>query len=63
MKIFNFGLPRTGTKSISKALEILGYKSWHYGIPDDLYIIDNVLLNYKVLNTYDDFGDMTICIY
>ncbi len=29
-KIINLGLPRTGTQSLHKALQILGYSSRHY---------------------------------
>lgn len=39
-KVFGIGLSRTGTMSLTQALETLGYKTVHY--PKDLSVIDKV---------------------
>lgn len=41
MKIFGIGLSRTGTSSLSLAMEILGYKSKHYLSNNPISDIDN----------------------
>lgn len=58
MKVYGTGLPRTGTTSLSKALEILGYEVVHYcpitnpntlsqlrGAQHEAYVSSEFLLN------------------
>lgn len=59
-KIFCIGLSKTGTKSISKALEILGYTGTHYMSPEKylLPLLANrnpALFNWRPLLWYNDF--------
>jgi hypothetical protein len=44
-KIINIGLNRAGSTSLNKAMEILGYKSAHYKLPDGTKIRDIVERN------------------
>jgi hypothetical protein len=46
-KIFGIGLSRTGTTSLHRALEILGYRSVHYPPPDS---IDALLEDHDALS-------------
>jgi hypothetical protein len=39
-KVFGIGLSRTGTTSLNKALEILGYSSRHY--PEDMNVFEKI---------------------
>ena len=59
-KIFGIGLSKTGTTSLTKALEILGYKSIHH--PQNwLKINDGKLdFDYKQIEKYDTFTDIEI---
>ena len=59
MKIFGVGLHRTGTKSLSSALEVLGFRVIHY--PDDSrteYELKNGCKYLSVLNDYDALTDL-----
>ncbi len=47
-KVFGIGLSKTGTKSLVKALKILGYKSVHYP------------RNLNVLKNYDAAADISV---
>ena len=55
-KIFCIGLSRTGTKSLTNALNILGYKAIHF---PDIYDYNEgeLKLNTKILKKYDAFVD------
>lgn len=71
--IIGIGLPRTGTRSLAKALDILGYRGSHHceligqrNAPrlTDNYIIDNSIYNrLPSLITNDDLFIMTIRDY
>jgi len=60
MKIFGIGLSKTGTTSLTQALEILGYKAIH----NPSYLLnyqDDVLsLNYAEVSQYDVLTDIQI---
>ena len=58
-KIFNIGLSKTGTTSLTKALQVLGYKTKHY--PSVRYI-PHMLLHIKSnqLKNYDAFTDIPV---
>ena len=64
MKIFGIGLSRTGTKSLTKALNSLGFNILHYPIDEVTY---NELQegNYKlsILEDCDGITDLTIVSY
>jgi len=59
-KVFGIGLSRTGTTSLSEALTILGYKSWHF--PGPLLTIDHgeLRLNYNRIKYWDAINDTPI---
>jgi Sulfotransferase domain len=52
-KIFGIGLSRTGTTSLNKALEILGYKSFHF--PPLVRILD-------IMEEYDAATDTPVAV-
>ena len=63
-KIFCIGLSRTGTKSLTAALYILGYNIIHY--PHDKKIFEELSngdCNFSLLNDYDGISDITISPY
>lgn len=64
MKIFGIGLSKTGTKSLTKALNILGYNIYHYPIDEVTYkelISGNC--NLSILNHCDGITDITVVPY
>lgn len=64
MKIFGIGLSRTGKKSLTKALTILGFKILHYPIDQTLY--DELIRGYynlSILNNVDGITDITVAPY
>lgn len=63
-KIFCIGLSRTGTKSLTVALYILGYNIIHY--PSDNATFEDLSsgnYNFSVLKDYDGISDITISPY
>ncbi|NIQ13131.1 MAG: hypothetical protein GTO02_01590, partial [Candidatus Dadabacteria bacterium] len=59
VKIFGIGLSRTGTTSLNKALEILGYKSIHW--PSNNQILTDICdgrFKWDILQTYDALTDI-----
>jgi len=60
MKVFGIGLSRTGTKSLTKALSILGYRSAHFDIGvKALRQTDNGLaFDYSLLTDWDSLTDI-----
>lgn len=59
MRIFGLGLSRTGTSSLSRALEILGYRSNHY--PSVSYRFGHFFgLKRQDLRNFDAFSDISI---
>ena len=63
-KIFGIGLSRTGTKSLSFALNMLGFKVAHS--PDDKITLKELLAgkyNFSILNDFDGITDITVAPY
>ena len=60
MKIFGIGLSRTGTKSLSEALGIMGFKTAHYPCDRKTYI-ELTTGNYtlSILKKFDGITDIT----
>ncbi len=63
-KIFCIGLSRTGTKSLTTALYILGYNVIHY--PSDEDTLNDLIegnYNFNILRDYDGISDITVSPY
>ena len=63
-KVFGLGLSRTGTRSLSSALEILGFDTVHY--PIDAETLDTLSRGdgkFPLLDIYDGMTDITVCPY
>lgn len=61
MKVFGIGLSRTGTKSLTMALNMLGINVVHY--PDDETILQDLMAakyDFSILNDYDGITDITV---
>jgi hypothetical protein len=60
-KIFGLGLSRTGTKSLTSALTVLGYRISHY--PNDrttLKELQSAIYQFSILQDYDGITDITV---
>lgn len=63
-RVFVIGLSKTGTTSAVKALEILGFKTFHHPPCYELDFALNLKFNWHWwLNKYDAFGDIPITLY
>jgi hypothetical protein len=63
-KIFGIGLSRTGTKSLTLALNMLGFKVAHY--PDDEITLKELMAgkyNFSLLKDFDGITDITVAPY
>jgi hypothetical protein len=63
-KIFGLGLSRTGTKSLTSALHILGFKVIHY--PEDettFRELSEGYHNFSLLQTFDGITDITVSAF
>lgn len=60
-KVFGLGLSRTGTRSLTIALQIMGYDVVHYPIDDETFE-DLAEANYafRILEHYDGITDITV---
>lgn len=61
MKVFGIGLSRTGTKSLTMALNMLGINVIHY--PDNDTILQELITgnyNFSILHDYDGITDITV---
>lgn len=59
-KIFGIGLSRTGTRSLTSALQILGWDCSHYPIDDDTYTeLANGQYDLSLFKDYDGLTDIT----
>ena len=59
-KIFGLGLSRTGTRSLTAALQVLGFDTSHYPIDEDTYIeLANAQYDLTLLRFYDGLTDIT----
>jgi hypothetical protein len=64
MKVFGIGLSRTGTKSLTMALNQLNFKVIHY--PSDQTILNELEsgnYNFSVLKEFDGITDITVAPY
>ena len=64
MKIFGIGLSRTGTKSLTAALQLLGYRIVHF--PHDRKTINELTsgkFNFTLLKDKDGITDITVAPY
>lgn len=52
-KVFGIGLSRTGTSSLAKALQMLGYRAIHYPKLNHIF---------ELANKYDAMTDTTVCV-
>lgn len=63
-KVFGLGLSRTGTRSLTTALQILGYDPVHYPIDPDTYNeIANGQYDLTLLKHHDGITDITVAQY
>lgn len=58
MKIFGIGLPRSGTSSLNRALQLLGYRAKHF--PHIEEEIKNGNYHLTILETYDALTDAPV---
>lgn len=59
-KIFGLGLSRTGTRSLTSALQVLGYDCSHYPIDEDTYTeLSHAQYDLTLLKYYDGLTDIT----
>jgi integrase len=63
-KIFGIGLSRTGTKSLTRALEVLGFRIAHYPIDRRTYKeLYTGQYNFSLLQEKDGITDITVSPY
>ncbi|MBN36011.1 MAG: hypothetical protein CMM46_14790 [Rhodospirillaceae bacterium] len=63
-KVFGIGLSRTGTRSLTKALQILGFDTIHYPADEDTYAeLAYGQCELSVLRDYDGLTDITTVPY
>lgn len=63
-KVFGLGLSRTGTRSLTSAMQILGYDVVHYPIDEDTYNeLANGQYDLSLLKTHDGITDITVAPY
>ncbi|MCF8878863.1 hypothetical protein L5876_03425 [Hyphobacterium sp. SN044] len=59
-KVFGIGLSRTGTRSLTSALQILGWDCSHYPIDEDTYTeLSNGQYDLSLFKDYDGLTDIT----
>jgi len=63
-KVFGIGLSRTGTRSLTHALQILGFDTIHYPLDPDTYNeIANGQYDLTLLKNHDGITDITVAPY
>ncbi|MEO1040248.1 MAG: sulfotransferase family protein [Pseudomonadota bacterium] len=63
-KVFGLGLSRTGTRSLTSGLQILGYDTSHYPIDEDTYTeLAHGQYDLTILKYYDGITDITTAPY
>lgn len=63
-RVFGLGLSRTGTRSLTAALHVLGIDTVHYPIDDDsLRAMTSGRLDFGLLETFDGLTDITVSPY
>lgn len=63
-KVFGLGLSRTGTRSLTAALHVLGFDTVHY--PTDRATLDTLIrgdVRFPLLDHYDGITDITVAPY
>jgi hypothetical protein len=58
-KVFGIGLSRTGTKSLHRALKILGYKSGHFSTQLIRYEYSKIVMDFDSVKYYESLTDIT----
>jgi hypothetical protein len=59
-KIFGLGLSRTGTRSLTSALQVMGFDCSHYPIDEDTYVeLSNGQYDLTLLKYHDGLTDIT----
>ena len=62
--VFGLGLSRTGTRSLTAALHILGVDTVHYPIDDDTFrALETGALDFDLLRAFDGITDITVSPY
>lgn len=60
-KVFGLGLSRTGTRSLTSALQVLGFDCSHYPIDEDTYVeLSNAQYDLTLLRYHDGLTDITV---
>lgn len=63
-KIFGIGLSRTGTRSLTSALQIIGFDVTHYPMDSlTFYELANARYDLAILDDYDGVTDITVAPY
>ncbi|MGF1467993.1 MAG: sulfotransferase family protein [Sandaracinaceae bacterium] len=63
-RVFGLGLSRTGTRSLTAALHVLGIDTVHYPIDDDsLRAMTSGRLDFQLLESFDGITDITVAPY
>lgn len=63
-KIFGLGLSRTGTRSLTAALHVIGIDTVHYPIDDDTFrALTTGQLDFELLDAFDGITDITVSPY
>lgn len=63
-RVFGIGLSRTGTRSLTAALHVLGIDTVHYPIDDDTFrALASGTLDFGVLEAFDGITDITVAPY
>ena len=63
-KVFGLGLSRTGTRSLTSALQVLGFDAVHYPIDEDTYNeLSHGQYDLTVLKNHDGLTDITVSPY
>lgn len=64
VRVFGIGLSRTGTRSLTAALHVLGVDTIHYPIDDDTFrALASGRLDFRVLEAFDGITDITVAPY
>ncbi|HJL17149.1 MAG TPA: sulfotransferase [Sandaracinaceae bacterium LLY-WYZ-13_1] len=62
--VFGLGLSRTGTRSLTAALHVLGIDTVHYPIDDDTFrALSSGALDFQLLEAFDGITDITVAPY
>lgn len=63
-RVFGVGLSRTGTRSLTAALHVLGVDTIHYPIDEDTFrALASGALDFRVLDAFDGITDITVAPY